>query len=66
MTFKKRQIMINVWFHSWLCIIFSTYSQYTEVLIGFMLCHTTSILRQIAQIEHLPSLVPSVRRKKAR
>ena len=30
----------------------STYSQYTEVLIGFMLCHTTSIFRQIAQIEH--------------
>ena len=52
MTFKKRQIMLNVGFHSWLCIIFSTYSQYTEVLIGFMLCHTTSIFRQIAQIEH--------------
>ena len=52
MTFKKRQIMINVWFHSWLCIIFSTYSQYTEVLIGFMLCHTTSTFRQISQIEH--------------
>ena len=30
----------------------SAYSQYTEVLIGFMLCHTTSIFRQIAQIEH--------------
>ena len=30
----------------------STYSQYTVVLIGFMLCHTTSIFRQIAQIEH--------------
>ena len=30
----------------------STYSKYTEVLIGFMLCHTTSIFRQIAQIEH--------------
>ena len=30
----------------------STYSQYTEVLIGFMLCHTTSIFRQIAQIEY--------------
>ena len=48
MTFKKRQIMFNVWFHSWLCIIFSTYSQYTEV----MVCHTTSIFRQIAQIEY--------------
>ena len=44
--------MFNVWFHSWLCIIFSTYSQHTEVLIGFMLCHTTSIFRQIAQIGH--------------
>ena len=52
MTFKKHQIMFNVGFHSWLCIIFSTYSQYTEVLIGFMLCNTTSIFRQIAQIEH--------------
>ena len=31
----------------------STYSQYIEVLIGFMLCgHTTSIFRLIAQIEH--------------
>ena len=44
--------MFNVGFHSWLCIIFSTYSQCAEVLIGFMLCHTTAIFRQIAQIEH--------------
>ena len=49
----------------------STYSQYTEVLIGFMLCHTTLNLppncsNRAFFIRLPPSLVPGVRRKKAR
>ena len=49
----------------------STYSQYTEDLIGFMLCHTTSNLppngsNRAFFIRLLQSLVPSVLRKKAR
>ena len=49
----------------------STYSQYIEVLIGFMFRHTTSNLppncsNRAFFIRLLPSLVPSVRRKKAR
>ena len=49
----------------------STYSKYTVVLIGFMLCHTTSNLppncsNQAFFIRLLPSLVPSVQQKKAR
>ena len=63
MSFKKRQIMNNVWFH-----FISTYSQYSEVLIG--LCQTTSNLppnssNRACFIRLLPSLVPSARRKKA-
>ena len=49
----------------------STFSKYTEVLIGFMLCQTTSNLppncSNPAFFMHLlPSLVPSVQQKKAR
>ena len=45
MSFKKRRIMNNVWFH-----FISTYSQYSEVFI--VLCHTTSNLPPNAQIDH--------------
>ena len=49
----------------------STYSQYTDVFIGFMLCQTTSNLPPNCSnwpffIRLLPSLVPSERRKRAR
>ena len=46
----KRQIMFNVWLVSFMALY--TISTYSQVLIVFMLSHTTSIFRQIAQIEH--------------
>ena len=40
MTLKRtRQIMFNVWFHSWLCIIFQPYSQYTDVYLIYVVSH---------------------------
>ena len=44
LTFKKNQIIFNVWFHSWLCIKFQLIQNIPKFLIGFMLCHTTSNL----------------------
>ena len=49
----------------------STYSQYTEVLIEFMLCNTTSNLKLPPNYSNRAFfirllLVPSVRRKKAK
>ena len=71
LTFKKPQIIFNVWFHSWLCIKFQLIQNIPKVLIGFMLCHTTSNLPPNCSnpaffMRLLLSLVPSVQQKKGR
>ena len=53
MTFKKHQIMFNVWFHSWLCIIFQPIPNIPTFSLDLCCVTLLRIFRQIAQIEHL-------------
>ena len=52
MTFKKHQIMFNVWFHSWLCIIFQLIHNIPTFSLDLCCVTLLRIFRQIAQIEH--------------
>ena len=52
MTFKKHQIMFNVWFHSWLCIIFQLIPNIPTFSLDLCCVTLLRIFRQIAQIEH--------------
>ena len=52
MPFKKHQIMFNVWFHSWLCIIFQLVPNIPTFSLDLCCVTLLRIFRQIAQIEH--------------
>ena len=52
MTFKKHQIMFNVWFHSCLCIIFQLIHNIPTFSLDSCCVTLLRIFRQIAQIEH--------------